>query len=185
MREEKIVASDCVWHENGKVLFSEKMARRKRSDVIMLQIKNITITHKKDNRVLLENFNLVLNNGDKCAIIGEEGNGKSTLLKLISNEALVENYVEFSGEIIRNNSCIGYLAQELDRTEKGKSVYEFMCGLPQFLFLTPQELSEAGRRWKLPLELFYSEQNMGIYPEAKKSNYSWQGYCSCIRMFCC
>lgn len=127
----------------------------------MLQIKNITITHKKDNRVLLENFNLVLNNGDKCAIIGEEGNGKSTLLKLIYNEALVENYVEFSGEIIRNNSCIGYLAQELDRTEKEKSVYEFMCEIPQFLFLTPQELSEAGRRWKLPLELFYSEQKMG------------------------
>ena len=48
----------------------------------MLQVKNLTITHRKDNRVLLEKFNLVLNNGDKCAIIGEEGNGKSTLLKL-------------------------------------------------------------------------------------------------------
>lgn len=161
LREEKFVASDCVWHENGKVLFSEKMARWKRSDIRMLQIKNVTITHKKDNRVLLENFNLVLNAGDKCAIIGEEGNGKSTLLKLIFNEALVENYVEFSGEIIRNNSCIGYLPQELTRTEKEKSIYEFMCGFPQFLSLTPQELSEAGRRWKLPLELFYSEQNMG------------------------
>ena len=77
----------------------------------MLQVKNLTITHKKDNRVLLDKFNLILNDGDKCAIIGEEGNGKSTLLKLIAGEELVEDYIELSGEIIRNNSVIGYLAQ--------------------------------------------------------------------------
>ena len=49
----------------------------------MLQIKNTTILHKKDLRTLLENFSLVLNDGDKAVIIGEEGNGKSTLLQWI------------------------------------------------------------------------------------------------------
>ncbi len=127
----------------------------------MMQIKNVTITHKKDNRVLLDKFNLVLNNGDKAAIIGEEGNGKSTLLKLIYNEELVEDYVEFSGEIIRNNSCIGYLAQELSMEEKAKTVYEFMSELPQFFELTPQELAETARKLNLSVELFYSEQAMG------------------------
>ncbi len=127
----------------------------------MLQVKNLTITHKKDNRVLLNKFNLVLNDGDKCAIIGEEGNGKSTLLKLIYDEELVDNYVDFSGEIIRNNSHIGYLAQELAPEEKAQTIYEFMCGLPQFFELTPQELSDAARKLKLSVELFYSEQKMG------------------------
>lgn len=127
----------------------------------MLQIRNLTITHRKDNRVLLDKFNLVLNDGDKAAIIGEEGNGKSTLLKLIYDETMVEDYVEFSGEIIRNNSCIGYLAQELTAEEKEKSIYEFMCELPLFFELTPQELAEAGRKLKLPVDLFYSEQKMG------------------------
>ncbi len=127
----------------------------------MLQVKNLTITHRKDNRVLLDKFNLVLNDSDKCAIIGEEGNGKSTLLKLIFNEQLVDSYVEFSGEIIKNNSCIGYLAQELSAGEKEQTIYEFMCELPLFFELTPQELSETGRRLKLPMELFYSEQKMG------------------------
>ena len=127
----------------------------------MLQVKNLTITHKKDNRVLLEKFNLILNNGDKCAIIGEEGNGKSTLLKLIYKEELVEEYVEFSGEIIRNNSCIGYLAQELSAKEKEQTIYDFMCQLPLFFELTPQELSEAARKLKLTVDLFYSEQKMG------------------------
>lgn len=47
----------------------------------MLQIKNLNLTHKKDLRVILSEFNLVLNKGDKAVIIGEEGNGKSTLMK--------------------------------------------------------------------------------------------------------
>ena len=47
----------------------------------MLQIKNLRLTHKKDLRTILDNFNLVLNDGDKAVIIGEEGNGKSTLIK--------------------------------------------------------------------------------------------------------
>ena len=47
----------------------------------MMQIKKLTLTHKKDLRVILEDFQLVLNDGDKAVIIGEEGNGKSTLLK--------------------------------------------------------------------------------------------------------
>lgn len=127
----------------------------------MLQVKNLTITHRKDNRVLLDKFNLVLNDGDKAAIIGEEGNGKSTLLKLMYDEGLVDDYVEFSGEIIRNNSCIGYLAQELSAEEKAETIYEFMCHLPLFFELTPQELAEAGRKLKLSVELFYSEQKMG------------------------
>ena len=127
----------------------------------MLQIKNLTITHKKDNRVLLDKFNLILNDGDKCAIIGEEGNGKSTLLKLIAGEELVEDYVEFSGEIIRNNNVIGYFAQELKLEEKAKTIYEFMCELPMFFELTPQELADTGRKLNLTVELFYSEQKMG------------------------
>ena len=58
----------------------------------MLQIKNLTITHKKDLRELIRNLSFTLNPGDKMAIIGEEGNGKSTLLKLITDEKLTEDY---------------------------------------------------------------------------------------------
>ena len=36
----------------------------------MLQIKNLNLTHKKDLRVILSEFNLVLNKGDKAVIIG-------------------------------------------------------------------------------------------------------------------
>ena len=126
----------------------------------MLQIKNLTLTHRKDNRVLLENLNLVLNPGDKAAIIGEEGNGKSTLLKLIYEESLVEDYIDYTGEIIRNGMRIGYLAQELTREAKEMTVYEYMCGLPHFWELTPKELAQLGKELGFPLEMFYSEQKL-------------------------
>lgn len=134
----------------------------------MLQIKNLTITHKKGNRVLLDNFSMILNDGDKAAIIGEEGNGKSTLLKLIYEEELVADYVDYTGEIIRNNSVIGYLAQELPAVEKGMSVYDFMCALPNFFELTPQELATVGKRLRLSVDFFYSEQVIGSLSGGEK-----------------
>ena len=57
----------------------------------MIQIKNLTLIHKYDLRTILENFQLVLKDGDKAVIIGEEGNGKSTLLKWLYSPALVED----------------------------------------------------------------------------------------------
>ena len=124
----------------------------------MLQIKNLTITHIKDNRVLLKELNFVLNAGDKIAIIGEEGNGKSTLLKLIYDETLVEDYVEYNGEIIRNQMHIGYLPQEMSVEKKVLSAYEFMCESPMFYETDPGELAQISRQLHIPMEMFYSEQ---------------------------
>ena len=74
----------------------------------MLQIKNLNITHKKDLRVLLQDFSCVLNEGDKAVIIGEEGDGKSTLLKWIYSPELIEEYAEAAGE----GSCTARPAEE-------------------------------------------------------------------------
>ena len=71
----------------------------------MLQIKNLSITHKKDLRVILNDFSCVLNDGDKAVIIGEEGNGKSTLLKWIYDEKLVDDYCETEGELVQNEGA--------------------------------------------------------------------------------
>ena len=54
----------------------------------MIQVKNLHLMHKKDLRPILENFSFALNPGDKAVVIGEEGNGKSTLLKWLVNPAL-------------------------------------------------------------------------------------------------
>lgn len=64
----------------------------------MIQINGLTLTHRKDLRVILEDFNLVLNDGDKAVIIGEEGNGKSTLMKWLYDPLFVDDYMEANGK---------------------------------------------------------------------------------------
>ena len=59
-----------------------------------MQIKHLTVTHKKDFRMLLVDLSFVLQPGDKMAVIGEEGNGKSTHLKLIYEKEQAAGDVE-------------------------------------------------------------------------------------------
>ncbi len=91
----------------------------------MLQIQNLTITQKKDDRVLVENLSFVLNDGDKAALIGEEGNGKSTVLRWIAGDPAVEEYAEVRGNIICDN-VTGYLSQELNRDDGNLPVCTYL-----------------------------------------------------------
>ena len=117
----------------------------------MLQVKNLTITHKKDLRTILSDFNFVLNDGDRAVIIGEEGNGKSTLLKLIYNPQLVEDYVEYSGEVLRGRQKLGYIAQELPEADRSRTAYEFFCESAVFFDQSPAELGKIGGQLGLPV----------------------------------
>ena len=87
----------------------------------MLEIKDLSISI--NGRYLIKNLNLVLNNNDKLAIIGEEGNGKSTLLKSILG---ICKYVELSGNINFKGSRIGYLEQSINEEDLNKKVYNFL-----------------------------------------------------------
>lgn len=80
----------------------------------MLQVKKLGINLIKDDRKLLEDFDLALNPGDKIGLIGEEGNGKSILIKTIINREEVEKYCQISGETHNKGEVIAYLPQSLD-----------------------------------------------------------------------
>ena len=134
----------------------------------MLQIKNLTIRHRQDYRVLLEDFSFVLNPGDRAAVIGEEGNGKSTLLRLIHDPALVETYVEYTGEILKNGGRTGYLAQELSAGDQDRTILEYCGECPQFYEWTPREISELAGQLGLNPELLYSDQRMGSLSGGEK-----------------
>lgn len=126
----------------------------------MLQIKNLTITHRKDLRVILEDFNMVLNDGDKAVVIGEEGDGKSTLLKWIYDPVLAEGYTECTGTRIASGERLGYLPQELPAEEREKTVYQFFCGEMSFYEQTPKELALLARTFQVEGDFFYREQRM-------------------------
>ncbi len=87
----------------------------------MLEIKDLSISI--NGRYLIKNLNLILNNGDKLAIIGEEGNGKSTLLKSILG---ICEYTEIIGNINFKGNRIGYLEQSISDDKLDKKVYDFL-----------------------------------------------------------
>lgn len=134
----------------------------------MLQIKDLTITHKKDLRVLLEHFSCVLNAGDKAVIIGEEGNGKSTLMRWIADPDLAADYCEAEGERVATGERIGYLPQELSETDRKKTIYEFFSEEALFGEQLPGTLRKLAGRFHLPGDFFYSDQRMGTLSGGEK-----------------
>lgn len=91
----------------------------------MFQVNHLSVTHTRDLRSMISDFSLVLQPGDKAALIGEEGDGKSTLLKLLYDERLVSGYAEWSGEILRGQTRMGYLPQEPSPQALGEAVRTF------------------------------------------------------------
>ena len=134
----------------------------------MLQVSHLTITHRKDGRVLLNDFSFTLNPGDRAVLIGEEGDGKSTLLKLIFDEALVEGYADYTGEILKNGLRPGYLGQELPKQAESQSVRDFCCGIFQGSPPDFSELSAAALALGLKPAFLRSEQKMGTLSGGEK-----------------
>lgn len=134
----------------------------------MLQIKDLTITHRKDFRIILEKFNLTLNDKDKAVIIGEEGNGKSTLMKWIYDPSMAEEYTECEGELITSGEVLGYLPQDLADADKDKTLYEYFSEANLFFDKDPKELAELAKEFRIPGDFFYSDQNMGSLSGGEK-----------------
>ena len=126
----------------------------------MLQISHLTLTHLKDLRILVSDLSFVLNPGDKVALIGEEGNGKSTLLKWIFAPELIEGYCQWEGAL-GGSQKIGYLAQQLTEEEKTQTIYEFCCGSDGFLDRDYKELGDIARQLAFPVEEFFGERPVG------------------------
>lgn len=87
----------------------------------MIEIKDLSI--KVNNRYLIKSLTLNLNKNDKLAIIGEEGNGKSTLLKCIIGKC---DYAEITGTINLKNNKVGYLEQNIKEEYKNQKVYNYI-----------------------------------------------------------
>ena len=127
----------------------------------MLQVSHLTMTHKKDLRIILRDFSMVLNRGDKAVLIGEEGNGKSTLLKWIYDPALTEDYIDAEGTRTSNQEVLGYLPQELSEEDRHLTVYEYFQALDAFQEADPADLYRIAAGLHLTVEDFYRDQRMG------------------------
>ncbi len=127
----------------------------------MFGVKGLTIIHKKDLTTLVEGLSFTLSPGERAALIGEEGNGKSIVLKLLFDPSLIEPYAEWSGEIMGRQLRKGYLSQELTPQELRESVWAFCQKAPSFERSSPKALDDAARSTGLDAALFWDDRPLG------------------------
>lgn len=92
---------------------------------ICMLIKNLTLLDSS-NRYLLKDFSFSLGAYDKVGIIGEEGNGKSTLLKAIYQPSSMEDYAGMKGSIDTQNQKFGYFAQQMESGWDSVFIWEYL-----------------------------------------------------------
>ena len=86
------------------------MEFRTTKEKIILEIQNLSYSYDKD--IVLKNINLKVYEKDFLAIIGPNGGGKSTLLKLILGLLKSDNNIKlFSKPVSENISKVGYVPQ--------------------------------------------------------------------------
>jgi len=129
----------------------------------MLECSNVSITLMRDGRTLVENFNFVLNKGDKAVIIGEEGNGKSTLLRWIHEGGAADSagYYTCRGQVVKKGRT-GYLPQALPEADAERSVQALFGDID--VYMHTHILNDL----RLPMELVYSEQAVGTLSGGEK-----------------
>ncbi len=100
----------------------------------MIALSNLSLQF--NGKYLFQDINYTINSGDKISLVGANGTGKSSLLKLINNELQPE-----SGKIFRQKSIsIGYLPQD-HITHQGKTLLdEAKSALTSIVSLNEKEI---------------------------------------------
>jgi ATP-binding cassette subfamily B protein len=73
----------------------------------VIEFKNVSFRYPKTERFILKDFNVKIESGEKIALVGENGAGKTTIIKL-----LLRFYDATEGEILINNVNIKDLSLE-------------------------------------------------------------------------
>lgn len=88
----------------------------------MLDVELINVTLNYGFKNILNGATLQVNSGDKVAIVGDNGTGKTSIFKLIANVEKPTN-----GEVTkRKNATVGFLTQIAPEAKDGLSVRDFL-----------------------------------------------------------
>ncbi|WP_330163497.1 ABC-F family ATP-binding cassette domain-containing protein [Paenibacillus woosongensis] len=90
----------------------------------LLRMNDVGFGYGQD--LLFRHFNLQVERGDRVGVLGPNGTGKSTLLKLVTGQLAPS-----SGAVaLHPQAQIGYFAQELHNLDEGTSILDSLLVLP-------------------------------------------------------
>jgi ATP-binding cassette subfamily F protein 3 len=100
------------------------------------------VTFEFGARAIIEDATWHIHPNERIGLIGYNGTGKSTLLKL-----LVGEYTPSKGEVIRSrNTSIGYLHQDLLSFDTNESILQVALGAFEKVLLLEKEIEELGKQ---------------------------------------
>ncbi|MDD3231709.1 MAG: metal ABC transporter ATP-binding protein [Oscillospiraceae bacterium] len=119
----------------------------------MIQVKNLTFSYTGSPPYVLNQLNLEIPDGAYVSIVGENGCGKSTLMRLI-----LKFLKPTSGQILSSAKRIGYVPQKNSASEDGFpiTVFEMMDSYRKLLKLKDKQETDANL------------QKVGMLPQKKK-----------------
>ena len=134
----------------------------------MLKIENLEVT--TDNKKILKNFNMVINDGEIHVIMGPNGTGKSTLSRVIMgdpNYKIINGSIEFNGDNLNSFSTD-------ERAKKGiflartaiSSVNNKRIGLYDFIL----KCEKGAEELSMNKDLIHRSLNVGFSGGEKKKN---------------
>lgn len=110
------------------------------------------LTFEFGARAIVEDATWHIHPNERIGLIGYNGTGKSTLLKL-----LVGEYSPSKGEVIRSrNTSIGYLHQDLLSFDTNESILQVALGAFEKVLLLEKEIEELGKQ----LEENHEDENL-------------------------
>ena len=134
--------------------------------MIVLSCKNISKSYGIDE--ILKDVTVSINEGDKVGIIGANGEGKSTLFKILSKQLSFDD-----GELfIDKNKTMGYLAQHLDLSNDN-TIYDEMLTVFSNLIDLENKLSTLEEKMNEP----YDESNADYH------NKLFKDYTTCQELY--
>ncbi len=119
----------------------------------VLTVNNICKSYGDD--IILDNISFTVNKNDKLAIVGDNGQGKTTLLKIITKEIMSD-----SGSVIFDDNNYGYLSQTVFNNIENTLMDEMESAF--------SSLKEIERRMEQLVNLMQKDSNATLINEYSK-----------------
>ena len=121
-REKKIerLKSEQIVVEKDFKSVSFKMEQDGQSGKIPIRLTGVRFKYPDMDKVLLSNVSIEINRGEKVLVVGPNGTGKSTLLKIMLRQIRPD-----AGEVfVGSNTQIGYYAQEHENLNLNQTILQ-------------------------------------------------------------